>query len=72
MSESNSPKNAPMHSGFVWAGTVARIRRGGKSSRAGRRSAVLSMLTSAYVNSSRGGRTAIPTTAESRPGSDRS
>ncbi|WP_406700439.1 hypothetical protein V5E97_16655 [Singulisphaera sp. Ch08] len=72
MSESNSTKNAPMHSGFVWAGTVARIRRGGKSSRAGRRSAVLGMLTSAYVNSSRGGRAATSTNAEARLGSDRS
>lgn len=67
MSESNLKKNAPLHSGFEWAGTVARIRRGGKSSRAGRRSALLSILTSAYVNSSRGGRT-----PETRPGTDRS
>jgi len=54
MSESNSKRTAPVHSGFEWAGTVARIRRGGKSLRAGRRSALLGMLTSAYVNSSRG------------------
>ena len=67
MSESNSKRTAPLHSGFEWAGTVARIRRGGKSSRAGRRSALLGMLTSAYVNSSRGGRSSEP-----RPGSDRS
>jgi hypothetical protein len=67
MSESNSKRTAPLHSGFEWAGTVARIRRGGKSSRAGRRSALLGILTSAYVNSSRGGRS-----SETRPGSDRS
>lgn len=56
MSESNSKRTAPLHSGFEWAGTVARIRRGGKSSRAGRRAALLSVLTSAYVNSTRGRR----------------
>lgn len=67
MSESNSKRTAPVHSGFEWAGTVARIRRGGKSSRAGRRSALLGLLTSAYVNSSRGGRS-----TETRPGSERS
>ena len=61
MSEPNSDvKNATGHSGFEWAGTVARIRRGGKSSRAGRRSALLSMLSSAYVNSSRGSRSNDP------------
>ena len=67
MSESNSPRNAIGVHGFEWAGTVARIRRGGKSVRSGRRSALLSMLTSAYVNSSRGGK---PT--DSRGNSDRS
>lgn len=66
MSESNSKRTAPVHSGFEWAGTVARIRRGGKSSRAGRRSALLGVLTAAYVNSSRGGRAGEP-----RAGSDR-
>jgi hypothetical protein len=66
MSVSNSKKTAPLHSGFEWAGTVARIRRGGKSSRAGRRSALLGMLTSVYANSSRGGRT-----TETRGESDR-
>jgi hypothetical protein len=66
MSENDSPRTAPKHSGFEWAGTVARIRRGGKSSRAGRRSALLGLLTSVYVNSSRGGRSPEP-----RSGSDR-
>ena len=56
MSESNSPRNESGVHGFEWAGTAARIRRGGKSIRSGRRSALLSMLTSAYVNSSRGAR----------------
>ena len=67
MSEANSKRNVTGHSGFEWAGTVARIRRGGKSLRSGRRSALLGMLTSAYVNSSRGGRT-----TETRGTSDRS
>ena len=66
MSSSNPKSASPLHSGFEWAGTVARIRRGGKSSRAGRRSALLGMLTSVYANSSRGGRT-----SETRSGSDR-
>lgn len=67
MSESNRQRNASGHNGFEWAGTVARIRRGGRSIRSGQRSALLSMLTSAYVNSSRGGRN-----ADTRGTSDRS
>ncbi len=66
MSSSNSKKTAPLHTSFEWAGTVARIRRGGVSSRSGRRSALLGVLTSVYANSSRGGRT-----GETRSGSDR-
>ena len=66
MSSSQAKKASPLHSGFEWAGTVARVRRNGKSSRAGRRSALLGVLTSVYANSSRGGRT-----NESRSGSDR-
>jgi hypothetical protein len=56
MSEPNSNRKPSGVHSYEWAGTVARIRRGGKSSRAGRRSVLLGMLTSAYVNSSRGGR----------------
>jgi hypothetical protein len=56
MNESKSKKTAPLHDGFEWAGAVARVRRGTRSNRAGRRTALLSMLTAAYVNSSRGGR----------------
>ena len=67
MSESNCPKNAIHHNGFEWAGTVARIRRGGKSMRSGRRSALLSMLTSTYVNTSRTG----ARSADTRGTSDR-
>ncbi len=63
MSSSNPKKPAPLHSGFEWAGTVARIHRGAKSSRAGRRSALLGVLTAVYANSTRGG--------ETRSGSDR-
>ncbi|WP_435020180.1 hypothetical protein TA3x_001688 [Tundrisphaera sp. TA3] len=66
MSVSNSKKPAPLHSGFEWAGTVARMHRGTKSSRSGRRSALLGVLTSVYANSTRGARP-----AESRGGSDR-
>lgn len=66
MSEANSKRNVAGQTGFEWAGAVARIRRGGKSMRAGRRSALLSVLTSAYVNSSRGGRT-----GDTRSGTDR-
>jgi hypothetical protein len=56
MNESKSKKNAPVHDGFEWAGAVARVRRGVRSNRAGRRAALLGMLTAAYANSSRGGR----------------
>lgn len=66
MSASNSKKPATVHSGFEWAGTVARINRGGQTSRAGRRSALLGVLTSVYANALRGSRT-----AEGRSGSDR-
>lgn len=64
MSESKSKKSAPLHEGFEWAGAVARVRRGVRSNRAGRRTALLSMLTAAYVNSSRGGRISDRTTGE--------
>jgi len=56
MSLVNSKKNAPLHAGFEWAGVVARVRRGAGSSRSGRRSALLGVLTSVYANSSRGTR----------------
>ena len=56
MNESKSKKVASTHAGFEWAGAMARVRRGGVSNRAGRRGALLSMLTSAYVNASRNGR----------------
>ena len=67
MSEANSKRTTAGPTGFEWAGTVARIRRGGKSMRSGRRSALLGVLTSAYVNSSRGTRA-----TENRGGTDRS
>lgn len=68
MSEANSNKRDTVgHTGFEWAGAVARIRRGGKSLRTGRRSALLSVLTSVYANSSRGGSRSTDT----RGGSDR-
>ena len=52
MSEGNSKRNASTTTGLEWAGTVARIRRGGKSLRAGRRSALLGVMTAAYGNTS--------------------
>jgi hypothetical protein len=62
MSLANSSKKqaSSQHNGFVWAGAVARIKRTGGSARAGRRSALLSMRTASYANSSRVGRTAEP------------
>ena len=56
MSVSNSKKTAPLHSGYEWGGTVARLNRGAKSSRGGRRSALVGLLTSVYANASRGAR----------------
>lgn len=64
MNESKSKKAAPLHDGFEWAGAVARVRRGVRSNRAGRRTALLGMLTAAYVNSSRGGRVSDRTSGE--------
>jgi hypothetical protein len=64
MNETKAKKAAPVHSGFEWAGAMARVRRGSKSVRAGRRGALLSMLTSAYVNSNRAGRISDRTTGE--------
>jgi hypothetical protein len=66
MSESNFKRNAPLHDGFEWAGTVARLRRGGKSARAGRRSALLGVLTSVYANSTRGTRSGEPRSSSDR------
>ncbi|MEO6807499.1 MAG: hypothetical protein ABI353_00100, partial [Isosphaeraceae bacterium] len=54
MSLANSKKTTPAHT-YEWAGVVARVRRGNPTSRAGRRSALLSVLTSVYANSARPG-----------------
>jgi hypothetical protein len=67
MSASNSKKPAPLHSGYEWAGTVARFQRGAKTLRAGRRAALLGVLSSVYANASRNGRG----TGETRSGTDR-
>ncbi len=56
MSLANSKKNAPLHVGFEWGGVIARVRRSGGSTRTGRRSALLGVLTSVYANASRGNR----------------
>ncbi len=56
MNELKSKKTAPAHAGFEWAGAMARVRRGAISNRAGRRGALLGMLTATYVNTSRNGR----------------
>ena len=66
MSEPSTNRKPLTHTGFEWAGVVARARRGGKSSRAGRRSVLLGMLTSSYVNASRG------RSIDPRGGTDRS
>jgi len=55
VSKSKKRPNA-MHNGFEWAGAMARIRRGGVSSRSGRRSALLGALTASYANTGRTGR----------------
>ncbi|WZO98143.1 hypothetical protein EP7_005199 [Isosphaeraceae bacterium EP7] len=68
MSASNSRRTAPIHSGFEYAGVVARAHRGTMSSRAGRRSALLGVLTSVYANANRGPRTAAE---PQRSGTDR-
>ena len=68
MSASNpKSKSAPLHSAYEWGGTVARFQRGARTSRAGRRSALLGILTTAYANSNRGGRPSI----EGRTSTDR-
>lgn len=53
MSMANSKKVLSTQPANEWAGAVARIRRGGVSSRAGRRSVLLGMLSSMYTNTSR-------------------
>ena len=62
-SNSSSKKPAPLHGAYEWGGTIARFQRGARTSRAGRRSALLGILTSAYANANR--------TNEPRNGSDR-
>ena len=54
MGVANSKKSSLLqHSGFEWAGAMARAKRSGATSRTGRRSALLGMLTASYANSSR-------------------
>jgi hypothetical protein len=69
MSASNSRRTAPIHSGFEYAGVVARAHRGAMSSRAGRRTALLGVLTSVYANATRGPRAAA--VEPQRGGTDR-
>jgi len=66
MSLVNQKKPATNHIAQDWSGVVARISRGGSSSRSARRSALLGVLTSVYANAQRG-----PKPAEAR-GTDRS
>jgi len=54
MSLANSKKPASSVPPTAYAGAMARIRRGAGSSRMGRRSTLLNVLTSMYANSSRG------------------
>jgi hypothetical protein len=72
MSVAKKSKNPLQHSGFEYMGAVARIRRSGGTSRAGRRSALLGLLTAAYANSSRNGNASGGRTPEPRTGGDRS
>lgn len=53
MSVANSKKAAPSNSNLAVAGALARMRRRGVSSRVGRRSALLGVLSSMYTSSSR-------------------
>lgn len=65
MSLANSKKTTPAHT-YEWAGVVARVRRGAAISRAGRRSALLSVLTSVYANSTRPGESRKGSTSSDR------
>jgi hypothetical protein len=73
MSVANSKKATTSAQNAALAGAVARMRRGGGSSRNGRRSALLGVLTSMYANTSRGqGNAPARPAAEPRnAGSDR-
>ena len=64
MFDENCKKAVSPQASFEWAGAVARVRRGGKSARAGRRAALLGALTATYANSSRNGRVADRTANE--------
>jgi hypothetical protein len=64
----NSKKPAPLHTPYEWGGTVARINRGAQSSRSGRRSALLGMITSVYANNTRGRSTGSDTRGSSDRG----
>ncbi len=66
MSLANSKKAAGTASTGAWAGAVARIRRGSGTSRLGRRSALLGVLTSMYANTSRGPSASARTPGETR------
>ena len=70
MNRSNSKKAEPSPLDFQWAGTMARVRRAGGSTRSGRRSALLGIMTSAIANSTRG--TGARTPAGPGPATDRS
>ncbi len=72
MSVANSKKTAPSKSqDMALADTLTRIRRRGASSRVGRRSALLGVLTSMYANSSRGNGASRSTSQTSPAGNDR-
>lgn len=71
MSVANSKKSSIPSSGMAWAGAVARMRRSGGTSRAGRRAALLGMLTASYANSARDGRRAAESRGGSASGADR-
>ncbi len=58
MNVANSKKNVPAHTGFEWAGAMARLQRRGVSSRSGRRSLLLGVLSASQVGNGRIGRRA--------------
>lgn len=68
MNLANLKKTPASHSGFEWAGAMARIRRRGVTTRGGRRSLLIGALT---ASSPKDGRTARSGEGRSVPNADR-
>jgi hypothetical protein len=58
MNVANSKKSAPVHTGFEWAGAMARIQRRGVITRSGRRSLLLGVLSASQASNGRATRRA--------------